>query len=229
MLHESTMRHLLVAGLITIALYFVPYLQFVTYPLRLLVTFIHEGSHATAALITGGTPVQMLIQPDASGLTYTTGGFGPIISSAGYLGATLYGAVLIAAIRRGVPGRTLLLITGALIGIETLCLVRNPFGFAWGALLCAGLLIAGRKLSPMAAAWSVMFIGIQCILNALFDLKTLFDLSVMSATPTDAQNMAQMTLIPAVVWSVLWICTAFGMLWTVLAPAFGFRRRARQR
>lgn len=220
-LHQTTVRNLLLAGLLTIALYFIPYAGFVTYPLRLLVTFIHEGSHALAALLTGGIPHSMAIQPDGSGVTMTSGGWGIIISSAGYLGATFYGAALIAALRRGVPGRTLLLITGAIVGLMTLLLTRNLFGFFWGGLLCAGLVVAGRKLSSEAAAWGAGFIGVQCILNALFDLRTLFDLTVHGSGMNDAANIAHMTWIPAPLWAGLWIVTAFVMLAFVLGPAFG--------
>ncbi|MBC8102003.1 MAG: M50 family metallopeptidase [Cytophagales bacterium] len=220
-LHQTTVRNLLLAAALTIALYFVPYAGFVTYPLRLLVTFIHEGSHALAALMTGGIPRMMAIQPDGSGLTMTSGGLGLVISSAGYLGATFYGAALIAALRRGVPGRTLLLVTGAIVGLMTLLLTRNLFGFVWGALLCGGLLLGGRKLSAEIAAWAAGFIGVQCVLNALFDLRTLFDLTVAGSGQNDAANMASMTWIPAPFWAGLWILTAFAMLALVLGPAFG--------
>jgi hypothetical protein len=214
-------RNLLLAGLLTIALYFIPYAGFITYPIRLLVTFIHEGSHALAAFLTGGIPHMMAIQPDGSGVTLSSGGWSTIISSAGYFGATFYGAVLIAALRRGVPGRTLLLVTGAIVGLMTVLLTRNLFGFFWGGLLCAGLIIAGRRLSPEASAWGAGFIGVQCVLNALFDLRTLFDLTVRGSGQNDAANMARMTLIPAPFWAGLWIVTAVVMLAFVLGPAFG--------
>jgi hypothetical protein len=220
-LQQTTVRNLLLAGLLTIALYFIPYAGFITYPLRLLITFIHEGSHALAAVLTGGMAHYMQIQPDGSGVTYTSGGWGMVISSAGYLGATLYGAVLIASLRRGVPGRTLLTLTGVLVGLMTVLLTRNVFGFFWGALLTMGLVIGGRKLSSEAAAWGTGFIGIQFILNALFDLRTLFDLTVQGSDKNDAANMAHMTLIPAPFWAGLWIVTAFVMLAFVLGPVFG--------
>jgi hypothetical protein len=220
-LHNTTVRNLLLAGLLTVALYFIPYAGFVTYPIRLLVTFIHEGCHALATVLTGGMVLRMMVQPDGSGVTESMGGWGTIISSAGYLGATFYGALLIAALRRGVPARTLLMVTGGIVGLMTVLLTRNVFGFFWGVLLTAGLVLAGRKLSEPAAAWGAGFIGVQCVLNALFDLRTLFDLTVMGSAQNDAANMARMTLIPAPFWAGLWIVSAFVMLAFVLGPAFG--------
>lgn len=231
----DAMRHLVIAALITVALYFVPYVGFVTYPLRLLVTFIHEGCHAVMAVMTGGVVNTLIIRPDASGVTWSAGGFGPLVSSAGYLGATLFGALLIAALRKGIAARTLLLATGVIIGLLTICFVRPqldeitnlPLTLGAGIGLTVALIAAGLRLSERIAGQVAAFIGVQCILNALFDLRTLFDLSVTTNVGTDAQNMARMTLIPAVVWSVLWLGIAAAMLWAVvLRPAFRDARAA---
>jgi uncharacterized protein (DUF1684 family) len=56
---------------------------------------------------------------------------------------------------------------------------------------------------------------VQSVLNALFDLKTVFFLSApfAPAAQTDAVNMAQATGIPALFWTVIWIALALGILW----------------
>ncbi|HWF88747.1 MAG TPA: M50 family metallopeptidase, partial [Pyrinomonadaceae bacterium] len=59
-------------------------------------------------------------------------------------------------------------------------------------------------------------LAVQCVLNALFDLKTVFFLSSPlngMTVHTDAQNMAQFTGIPAIFWTVAWIAIALGILW----------------
>src|SRR2546423_13877301 len=98
-------RKLLFAALLTIALWFIPYAGVVTYPFRLFVTFIHEGGHAVAALLTGNAVQSLTVAPNASGLTqtYMTNGSlvaQTIISSAGYVGAMLFGALLLFLVRR---------------------------------------------------------------------------------------------------------------------------------
>jgi hypothetical protein len=95
----------------------------------------------------------------------------------------------------------------------------NVFGLFWGAILTAALVVGGLKLSRAAAGWTAAFIGVQCVLNALFDLRTLFSLSLVPGAQNDAYNMFRMTLIPAPAWAVLWIATAFAILWAVLRPA----------
>jgi len=209
------LKTVLAAVAVTVVLSLIPYVSFLTYPIRLLVTFLHEGGHALAAILTGGSLDQMRIFADGSGVTHTRGGLGFVISSAGYVGATLYGALLIAGLRRGVRPGMLLLITGALVGLMTLT-TRNVFGFAWGVALTALLVGAGVKLPARQASWAAAFIGVQCILNALFDLRTLFGLSLGTGAQTDAMNMQNATLIPAVVWATLWIATSLVILFSVL-------------
>lgn len=231
-----SLQHLIIAALITAGLYFVPYLGWVTYPIRLFVTFIHEGSHALAAVLTGGNVHSLVIRPDGSGVTWSAGGFGIVVSSAGYLGATLFGALLVAALRRGIAAKSLMLATGVLIGLMTLVWVRPPdvtelgnFGLSVvaGIALTAALILGGLRLPERSAAFAMSFLGVQCILNALFDLNTLLSLSVAGVTQSDAGNMFRMTLIPAPFWAVLWIGVAAFMLWrVVLVPAFRDARQA---
>jgi hypothetical protein len=61
----------------------------------------------------------------------------------------------------------------------------------------------------------VSFLAVQCVLNALFDFGTLFVLSnpLGQSAHTDAMNMAQATHIPAILWTVIWIGLALGILW----------------
>ena len=95
-------RTLLAVTLLSVALWFIPFAEYLTYPFRLFVTFIHEGGHALAALLTGNSVVSLSVSPDTSGLTVSTqGGFFSqmLTSSAGYVGATAYGALLLVLIR----------------------------------------------------------------------------------------------------------------------------------
>src|ERR1044071_2305533 len=86
-------RTLLIATAISVALWFIPFAWVLTYPFQLFVTFIHEGGHALAAVLTGNSVQSLSVAIDTSGLTETItpaeGSFFSrmLISSAGYLGA----------------------------------------------------------------------------------------------------------------------------------------------
>lgn len=230
----NTSRSILIGALLTIALSFVPYAQFLTYPVRLFVTFIHEGGHALAGLITGGSVLGLGVSPDASGVTLVRGGFGPLVNAAGYLGATLYGAVMLALLRRGVPAKRLLWAMAASVAftlpLSLLGLVSTPgafFALVTGGPLFLMLAFFAAKLDKTVQATLVGFLGVQCVMNAFYDLRTLFLLSANTNVHTDAMNMQLATLIPAVVWASVWMVTAVVILWAiVLKPILTDSKRA---
>src|SRR5436309_12289369 len=85
---------LMIAALATVALWFIPYAEYLVYPIRLFVTFIHESGHAIVAVLTGGAVQSLTISADGSGVVYSSGAslLGQLFtSSAGYLGTTFFG------------------------------------------------------------------------------------------------------------------------------------------
>src|SRR6266700_1950339 len=102
---------LLFAAAISIILWFVPFAEILSYPFRIFVTFIHEGGHAIAALLTGNAVQSLSVSMNGAGETYTTQGgmFSQmLVSSAGYISAMTFGALLLVLIRRSVAARIVL-------------------------------------------------------------------------------------------------------------------------
>jgi len=217
---------LLIATVITIALWFIPYADYLVYPIRLFVTFVHEGSHVLAALLTGGSVESMSVSPDTSGLVtfrYTNAFSQLITSSAGYLGTTAFGVLLLVSIRRAYSARIVLTASAVFVGLMTL--LFGLFAPLWnvfsanvsfgslaftvfsGTLLTVGLLAIARYASARAAQFAMSFLAVQCVLNALSDLKTVFYASSPFSSPmqTDALNMANATGIPSLFWVLVWI------------------------
>jgi hypothetical protein len=221
---------LLIAATISVLLWFIPFAEVLTYPFRIFVTFIHEGGHALAALLTGNSVASVSVAPNASGLTHTTQGgliSQVLISSAGYLGSMAFGVLLLVLIRKSVSARWVLLGTAIYIFTLTMIfgLIKPIFSFdAWsgipftllaGAAISIGLVLIARFATARVAAFFTSFLAVQCVLNALFDLKTVFFLNnpFDTAVPNDAVNMAQATGIPGIFWTVVWIALALGFLW----------------
>ena len=221
---------LLVAATISVVLWFIPFAEFLTYPFRIFVTFIHEGGHALAALLTGNSVASLSVAMDASGETYTTqGGFisQVFVSSAGYLGSMAFGALLLVLIRKAVAARIVLLTCGILIFALTMIFglfkpifwmsqwSGIPFTLFAGIVISAGLILIAKFASARVATFFVSFLAVQSVLNALFDLKTVFFLAnpFGPSIPTDAVNMARITGVPAILWTVIWIAVALGILW----------------
>jgi hypothetical protein len=223
---------LLIAALASVLLWFIPFAEFLTYPFRIFVTFIHEGGHAIAALLTGNSVASLTVWPNTEGVTYSTKGglFSQVfVSSAGYLGSMAFGALLLVLIRRAIAARLVLL--GSAIFIFTLTMIYGlfkplfalqfwsgiPFTLFAGISIVAALILIAKFASARTATFFVSFLAVQCVLNALFDLKTVFFMSASVGAPAnDAANMANATGIPAIFWTLVWIAVAFGMLWFVM-------------
>ncbi|MFN0119332.1 MAG: M50 family metallopeptidase [Blastocatellia bacterium] len=214
---------LLAASLITVILNFIPGANLVTYPFRLFVTFIHEAGHAVAALLTFGMVEQIFVHQDASGETYTRGGLSLVISSAGYLASTFYGASMLLLNRDSRMGKTALALNALGILGLTILYVRGAFGFMAGMVMFGCLMVAFFTLSARGAHFLLSFLAVQCCLNAVNDLRTLFFVSAVSNMPNDASTLQRVTGIPAVFWAMVWL----GISVTVLALALkSYDRRA---
>lgn len=218
-------KTLLIAAAISVALWFIPFAWIATYPFQLFVTFIHEGGHALAAVLTGNSVRSLSVNLDTSGLTETLipqGGFFSqlFISSAGYLGAIAFGALLLWLVRHRVKTSVILVGSAAVIAALTgvfgffvplTNLSFSPFTILSGGLLTLGLLASAKYMSRPAASFLVSFLAVQCVLNAIFNLR---DLAWLSFTPahTDAANMQAATGVPAIIWALIWAAVSFLIL-----------------
>jgi hypothetical protein len=141
-----------------------------------------------------------------------------------------FGALLLVLIRKAMAARIVLLGSGVLIfaltmifGLYKPIFTPNawsgiPFTLLAGTIISVGLVLIARFSSARVASFFVSFLAVQCVLNALFDLKTVFFLSspFAAAVPTDAMNMAKATGIPALFWAIIWIALALGILWMAM-------------
>ena len=224
---KPQVKLLLLATLITVVLWFIPYADYLVYPVRLFVTFIHEGSHVLASLLTGGSVRSMTVLSDGSGMveSLTSSPLSVLItSSAGYLGAIAYGTLLLFMIRRAYSARIILAASAGFVGLMTVLFglfapLWNVFSIDFsipslaftvvaGAFLTAALLAVAKYASDWWANFTLAFLAVQCLLNAVYDLTTLFVINsplVGSHIHSDAANMTQVTGVPSIVWVMIWI------------------------
>ncbi len=213
---------LLMAAALTVGLWFLPYGEVMVYPFRLFVTLIHETAHAVGAVMTGGRVDHIEITPDGSGVTYTRGGWTILIASAGYVGAILYGGLMLLLCRQARYAKLALLGTLVLVTLVTVLFVRPlfSFGFLASALTAVALAAALYFFTRRVIHFLVGFLAVESCLNALFDVKTVFLLSAETDVPTDAMTLERITHIPAIVWALGWVIASLAILAVVLR---GFR------
>ncbi len=225
--HATSRKHLAIATLVTVALWFVPYSNFLLYPLRLFITFIHESGHALASVLIGGRVDSLQVFKNGEGLTYSRvpPALGWVMICSGYLGTALFGAITlhigrIKAFRS--PGRIALYVMAISVWTVTALWGFHPltdvFTIGAGAVLGAGLFALAKYLPAKAADFATAFLAIQCSLNALGDIRILLYLTSNgdSHNHNDAMTMASMTGLPGTFWAATWALTALAMLFVSL-------------
>jgi len=109
-----------------------------------------------------------------------------LVSSAGYIGSMIYGVTLLVVIRKAIAARVVLMASAAVIFLLTMiygvykpvasgaALSGIPFTFFAGTLLTLGLVAVAKFANSRLATFFLSFLAVQCVLNALLDLKTVF-------------------------------------------------------
>ncbi len=232
---KPQVKLLIVATLISIAVWlaswYFPFASYIVYPLQLFATFVHEGSHVLATVMTGGSVQSLTVSPDTSGVVWSVTNSWLsqlLVSSAGYIGTTAFGIVLLIWFRYNYSSRNALYSASAFVGLMTLVFgllapmwnVFNVqvglgsvlFTVGSGAVLTAGLFAIAKYATDKWVNFSLAFLAVQCLLNAVFSLKTLFIVSAMTGAHSDAANMAEATGIPALAWVLIWIFLSVVMI-----------------
>lgn len=181
-------------------------LPFLT-PLKLLAVAGHETGHALASLIVGGSVNQIHIAADQSGdcLSMIPDGYFAriIVSSGGYVGAAIIGALLLLLTFRLNWGKRMLGVAAVWLTLIALFYGRDLFtlGFCLGM---AALFAAGAKFLPNDVAASVnLFIASFTALYSVMDLKDDLWNSAVRAQ-SDAAILASTSHVPAVFWALVW-------------------------
>lgn len=222
MLHVALFRQraLLIAAaavVVVFILWNVPALDFILYPLRLFVTFVHETGHGIAAILTGGQFNRFVVDASGSGFAATSGGTRALILPAGYIGAALFGAVLFYLVNTVPYPKTLALILALFVaGITVLFTDLFSTAFLVGIGFALVLVALWRWLDRGAVMLVLDVLAMITGLNAVLDL--LFLINNTGATLGTVRNDAAAfsaeiaPLIPPVVWALLWCALAVGLL-----------------
>lgn len=202
----------------SVGLWFVPFGNLITLPIRYLVTYLHELGHALSAYATGGSASQMEIYLNGAGQVQVASGLPLITYSAGYLGSTAFGALLLLMARESRRAQMVLYGLGGTILFTALYWVRPPwsFGFAVGLTLAALLFLIAHYLNGRWQGFLLQFIAVQCCPSAVQDVMSLLRLNVMGSQHNDAAFLAMQTGIPAMVWALTWTIGSVVILWLAI-------------
>lgn len=196
-------------------------LNFIVYPLKLFVTFVHEAGHCAAAILTGGAVRSFHVSADMSGLATTAGGVRAVILPAGYLGAALFGSALFYVVNRfprSIRGFSFAL--GLATLLFTLLFARpdesgNPMAILVGVAFGGLLLFAAIRLKPWINLLLLNILAISTGLDAVMDIWRLLGSIGASrgAVHNDAAAFQREVIpfLPASVIAFIWCLLAAGM------------------
>ncbi len=182
---------------------------------RHVVTIAHEGAHGVAALVSGRRLSGIRLHSDTSGLTVSAGrpaGPGMVLTcAAGYTGPALFGlgaAALLAA------GHAVGLLW-ALLGLLALLLVqiRNWYGL-WSVLVTGGVVFAatwwlppeGQAAFAALATWFLLLAAPRTVLELQSARRR------RRAPDSDADQLARLTGLPALLWVGFFLAVDVGAL-----------------
>ena len=179
------------------------------YPFKLLVVLMHESGHAAATLLAGGSVQRIQVDPREGGYTLGLVPLGLVrqivISSAGYVGSTISGCILLWVAARARQGRWPLVALAAWTGTVALVWVRDAFTLAFAAGSTLALALVARFAPPVVRRGVLVFLGTFSVSYALYDIRDdLLRLGSRSGGLSDADALARATYIPAIVWGIGW-------------------------
>ena len=188
-------------------------------PLKILIVFMHEISHALAAWMTGGEVVSISISPQQGGLTMTRGGNLFAIMSAGYLGSLLLGVAVFLIALNSKADRALMAALGVATLLIALLFVREWFALGFTVGLGAFMLISARFVPHDVNDMALRVIGLASMIYVPFDI---FDDTIRrSSEPSDAFMLAQTFGGPTVFWGGLWLLISLAVIGVCLRFGLG--------
>ena len=199
----------------------------VLWPFKLLAVMGHETGHALASLLAGGSVSRVSIAGNESGECLSaipTSFFArTIVYSAGYVGSAIVSVVLLLLTFRFDLRRLMLGAACVWLAVMGLMYARDAFtlAFCFGMSIAFGL--GARFLPPQVVGIINLFIASFTALYAAMDLKDdLWNGAVR--VHSDAQLLADITPIPAIVWATLWTLVSMTVL--ALGVYVAMRKRA---
>lgn len=203
-------------------------------PLKLLSVMAHETGHALATLVAGGSVDTITVRPNESGecLSQVPASLFAkvLVYAGGYVGNALFSAVLLLLTFRFDARRLVLYAGCAWLGVVGVLYARDAFTLAFCLVMALAFAACAKWLPDGPVGLLNLFLAGFMALYALVDLKSdLWDHAVRARS--DAQFLADATIVPAVVWAALWTLVAGAVLvlgaWVAVHDRVAVRRQAR--
>ncbi len=188
-------------------------------PLKILVVFLHELSHAMTAVFTGGDIISISVSPAQGGEAWTRGGSRFLTLSAGYLGSLLIGLALLWVALRTNLDRYVMAGLGIILLVITALYMRDLFAISFGAIGGIALLAAARFLPIDVNDLILRVIGLTSMIYVPYDIFS--DTIARSSLQSDARMLAEEFGGPTIMWGGMWLFMSLVLIGFALRHLLG--------
>lgn len=179
-------------------------------PLKLLVVFFHEASHALVARLTGGRVHELVVTVGQGGHVLSSGGNRFLTLNAGYLGSLLWGAFIYGAAARSRVDQLVMGALGLAVGAITVLFASGVFSWVFGAATALAMLLAATFLPAAANDFLLRLVGLTSMVYVPRDIVS--DTLARSHLRSDARMLAEEYGGATVLWGGLWLVLSVAVI-----------------
>ena len=188
-------------------------------PLKILVVFLHEASHAIAVLLTGGDIVSFSISQNQGGEVWSRGGSRFITLSAGYLGSLMIGVGLLIAALRTRADRVIMAGLGILMLLIALFYIRSAFALSFTVTTGGVMLLLAWRFGHDINDLCLRIIGLSSMFYVPYDIIS--DTLLRSHLRSDARMLAEEFGGTTMLWGMIWLIVSIGVIGCCLRYGLG--------
>ena len=213
------MKQLLILFSVIIAIFFL-WSTPALYPLKLLIVFFHESSHALMTIATGGQVIELEIDRMQGGHVISAGGNRFITLTAGYLGSLIWGVVIYLLAVGSKYDKAIMFCLGIIIMVVTTLFVRDLFAFGFSGLTGLFMILMGVKAPMQINDIILRVIGVTSMSYVPLDVYS--DTIVRTSLRSDAFMLAEEFGGTTVLWGTIWLLVSVVILIATLKISLKF-------
>jgi len=190
------------------------------YPLKLLIVFFHESSHALMTIATGGQVIELEIDRMQGGHVISAGGNRFITLTAGYLGSLIWGVVIYLLAVGSKYDKAIMFCLGIIIMVVTTLFVRDLFAFGFSGLIGLFMILMGVKAPMQINDIILRVIGVTSMSYVPLDVYS--DTIARTSLRSDAFMLAEEFGGTTVLWGTIWLLVSVVILIATLKISLKF-------
>lgn len=188
-------------------------------PLKILIVFLHELSHAGMTVLTGGDVVSLSVSANQGGEVWSRGGSRFLILTAGYLGSLFIGLALLIGATRTQADRVIMAFFGGVMLLVTFLYVRDQFAVFFCAGTGIAMLLTARFFPHDVNDMILRVIGLTSMIYVPYDIFS--DTIARSNLRSDARMLAEEFGGATMMWGGIWLVVSLLTIGFALRYALG--------